>query len=246
MLKADDSWDQRGNFTSEEKNTIHEQRLIPDFDYSASNEKIKKIIFSSKENIIDLLKVRPNWDEYFMILAKIAAARSTCLSRPTGAVIVKDKQVIATGYNGSMAGAKHCSEEGKCFRRASSAGETNKYDNCRSIHAEANAIAQAAKCGISVEGASIYTTLYPCYVCTKLLVSAKIKKVYYEFEYKFSDGSKDQLWEEALKEAGIELEQVAISEQAILKTMQSLITQTSLRRELKETGEPTGKIETIN
>ena len=88
---------------------------------------------------------RPSWDDYFLMLAKLAATRSTCLSRPTGAVIVLDRQVLATGYNGSMPGATHCLDEEECYRRKIRGyDEDNKYDVCRAIHAEANALAQAA------------------------------------------------------------------------------------------------------
>lgn len=239
MLKnsvVDHSWDRRSKEKSEEK-TSFDLGLI---------EEIKKNIFSDLEKNKELMLSRPNWNEYFMILAKIAATRSTCLSRPTGAIIVKDKQVIATGYNGSMPNAMHCSDDGACFRRKVGANDLHKYDNCRSVHAEANAIAQASKKGISVDGAEIYTTLHPCYVCTKLMVSSGIKKVHYEFEYKFSDGSQDKLWEEALAEAGIEAEQVNLSNVALLKTLQSLLSATSWRKELLPTGEPTGRIENIN
>jgi dCMP deaminase len=145
-----------------------------------------------------------------------------------------------------MPGIAHCSEEGSCFRRRSGASDAGKYDNCRSAHAEANAIAQAAKNGIDVKGADVYITLYPCYVCTKLLVQAGIKRVYYEYEYKSPDSKRDKLWEEALKEAGLTIEKVNISEEAKLKCLFSIINETSLRRELEPTGEPTGRIENIN
>ena len=90
-----------------------------------------------------------------MMLAKLAASRSTCVSRPTGAVIVKDRQILATGYNGSLHSQPHCIDDGKCFRRGLSWPEEMKYDMCRSAHAEANTIALAAKKGVSVEGATI-------------------------------------------------------------------------------------------
>ena len=212
--------------------------------------------FSRKEILCDhigdtavcksILTKRPTWNEYFMILAKMAATRSTCLSRPTGAVIIKNKQVLSTGYNGSMPGIAHCTDDGVCYRRGSGASDAGKYDNCRSAHAEANALAQAAKNGTNVDGASIYVTLYPCYVCTKLMVQAGIKKVYYEYEYKSVDSKRDKLWEEALKQTGLEIEKVELSDDALLKTMVSLLGSTSWRRELLPTGEPTGRIENIH
>lgn len=150
-----------------------------------------------------------------MIMAKLAASRSTCLSRPNGSVIVKNKRVIATGYNGSMPGVAHCIDEGKCFRRSINAPDSGKYDFCRSIHSEANAIAQAAKLGISIEGSTLYNTLAPCYVCTKLLVSSGIKKVFYEFAYKSIDKKRDRLWREAVIESGIEIKQLRLKPETI-------------------------------
>lgn len=211
-----------------------------------SSKKILNSLIGTLDDFKEIIVSRPSWNEYFMILAKMAASRSTCISRPTGAIIVRNKQVLSTGYNGSMPGIAHCTDDGACFRRSSGASDAGKYDNCRSAHAEANAIAQAAKNGIDIEGAEIYVTLYPCYVCTKLLVQAGIKKVYYEFEYKSPDAKRDKLWEEALKQAGLEIEKVNISEKAIKKTLVTVLGATSWRRELKSTGEPTGRIENIN
>lgn len=241
MKIFDDSWDSRGNMVPNKPFVLSETKPA---NLKEKIEKLRKEVFSSKDETKSLLKVRPSWDEYFMILAKIAATRSTCLSRPTGAVIVKDKQIISTGYNGSMPGVKHCSEEGFCYRRHSNSKDMTKYDSCRSTHAEANAIAEAAKKGISVNGADIYVTLYPCYVCTKLLASAGIKKIYFEFEYKFADGT-ETLWAEALEEAGMKTEEITLGDESILKTLQNILSSTSWRKELTENGEPTGNIENI-
>jgi len=98
---------------------------------------------------------RPSWDEYFMLLTKLAAMRSTCLAFPVGAVIVKDRQVLATGYNGSPSGSVHCTTQGYCYPDLSSCAVSKDFPS-RAVHAEANAIAQAAKHGISTDGASIY------------------------------------------------------------------------------------------
>ena len=102
---------------------------------------------------------RPNWDEYFLMLAKLAATRSTCLAFPVGAVIVKNKQVLATGYNGSPSGTVHCTAQGYCYPRLLSSCDASQDFPSRAVHAEANAIAQAAKHGISTDGGSIYITL---------------------------------------------------------------------------------------
>lgn len=122
---------------------------------------------------------RPTWDEYFLMMAKLAATRSTCLAFPVGAVIVKDRQVLATGYNGPPSGSPHCIAQGFCYPGLSSCDASRSLPS-RAIHAEANAIAQAAKHGIATEGAQIYVTLEPCLSCLKLLISAGIGQVFYE------------------------------------------------------------------
>ena len=130
--------------------------------------------------------MRPNWSDYFMILAKVAASRSVCNSRPVGCVLVKDNQVISTGYNGPPPQSKSCTElggKGYCHRRALGVSVAQKQDACRASHAEINAIAMAAKQGISVKGATLYITLNPCLVCLKTLRVAGIKNVIYELKY---------------------------------------------------------------
>ncbi|HUT74664.1 MAG TPA: dCMP deaminase family protein [Armatimonadota bacterium] len=185
-----------------------------------------------------LVCLRPEWDEYFMLLAKLAAIRSTCLSRPAGAVIVLDRQVLATGYNGSMPGVAHCTDKGVCFRRSAGAGENDKYDICRAIHAEANAIAQAARRGVSIEGATVYTTLAPCFVCTKLMASARIRRVVYEHEYESPDRERDEIWRRALDDAGIECAQLTLTPDTVRRAGELISGVTSLRRPLSATGEP--------
>jgi len=156
-------------------------------------------------------RMRPSWHEYFMLIAKIVSTRSTCNSRPTGAVITKDNHILATGYNGAMPGAPHCidqPDEGAepfCFRRASGIPDVDKYNFCKASHAEANAIAQAARCGIAIDGATLYTTLAPCYVCLKLIATARIRAVYYEHPYESSTPERDAFWHKAVQEAGMEI-----------------------------------------
>ncbi|MFN4131444.1 MAG: deoxycytidylate deaminase [Caldimicrobium sp.] len=177
--------------------------------------------------------LRPNWHEYFMVIAKLVAVRSGCNSRPTGAVIVKDKRILATGYNGPMPGAWHCTDKGPlyCFRRDKGIPDIDKYNYCRASHAEANAIAQAAKFGISLEGASIYCTLAPCYVCLKLIASAGIKEVYYEYDYESRDFERDNFWKEAIKEAGLRVfKQITVSEETLKAVLEILQYPTSKRR----------------
>lgn len=136
-----------------------------------------------------------------MALAKLAAMRSGCNSRPTGAVIVKNKRVIATGYNGSIQGQPQCTDKDSsyCLRRASKVDDTgeNKYQECPSIHAEQNAINQVARCGgISLDGAIIYCTLEPCIFCLKNIVSVGIKHIVYENSYRSDDPTRDSYWQD--------------------------------------------------
>jgi len=161
---------------------------------------------------------RPTWDEYFLMLAKLAATRSTCLAFPVGAVIVKNKQVVATGYNGSPSGSAHCTTQGYCYPGLSSC-DASKTLPSRAVHAEANAIAQAAKHGISTDGASIYVTLEPCLSCLKLIISAGIKEVFYETP--FNVGEKALVRDSFVDEGLVILKQVTVSE-AIAKRASDL------------------------
>lgn len=173
---------------------------------------------------------RPSWDEYFMILAKMAASRSTCLSRPTGAVIVHDKQIVATGYNGSLPGQPHCCDEGRCFRRSVGTDEALKYDVCRSSHAEANAIVLAAKKGLCVQGGTIYCTLEPCFTCAKMIVMAGIERVVYEYAYESPLADRDLLWKEILASAGTKVEQLRLTDEDVAYADYFLKPDTSKRR----------------
>ena len=134
--------------------------------------------------------VRPTWDEYFLNIAKVVATRSTCPRRAVGAVLVRDRQILSTGYNGSPRGLAHCSDEG-CLMRDG---------HCvRASHAEMNAIAQAALHGVQVKGASLYCTDKPCLICSKILINAGIEKIVYVREYP------DEIADAMLCEAGIQV-----------------------------------------
>ncbi len=182
--------------------------------------------------------MRPSWDEYFMLIAKLVSTRSTCNSRPTGAVLVKDRQILATGYNGSMPGAPHCTDElmpdgsPYCHRRALQIPDADKYNFCRASHAEANAIAQAARHGVAIKGATLYVTLEPCYVCIKLLATAQIARVYYEIGYESKDPERDQYWrQKAIQEAGFSAyERLQVSPEALAMVLPALTGETSRRR----------------
>jgi len=141
---------------------------------------------------------RPAWNDYFMEIAALVAKRSTCLRRAVGAIIVKDKRILATGYNGAPSGIAHCAEVG-CLREAMQIASGERHELCRGIHAEQNAIIQAAYHGVPIQGASLYCTNLPCSICTKMLINAGIKKIYYR------SGYADQLSRDLLEEAEIEV-----------------------------------------
>ena len=173
----------------------------------------------------DLEEQRPTWDEYFLMLAKLAATRSTCLAFPVGAVIVQDRQVLATGYNGSPSGSVHCTAQGYCYPGLSSC-DASKTMPSRAVHAEANAIAQAAKHGISTNGASIYVTLEPCVSCLKLIISAGIKQVFYETD--FNTGEKLLVRDAFIKDGLVTLKKIQLSETTAAKAASFLLSPTSI------------------
>ena len=140
---------------------------------------------------------RISWDEYFMEMAELTARRSTCLRRHVGAVIVKDRHVIATGYNGSPRGLSHCGDRGGCLREKLQIPSGQRHELCRAVHAEQNAIIQAATVGQSIEGGTIYITNQPCVVCAKMIVNAGISRIVVR------DGYPDELAREILDEAGL-------------------------------------------
>ncbi|MEW6516358.1 MAG: cytidine/deoxycytidylate deaminase family protein [candidate division FCPU426 bacterium] len=141
---------------------------------------------------------RMSWDDYFMQIAHLVAKRATCLRRAVGAVLVKDKRIIATGYNGPPRGLRHCTETG-CLRTQLNIPSGERHEICRGLHGEQNAIIQAAVHGISIEGATLYCTTQPCVICSKMLINAGIRVIKYEGNYP------DELSLAMLKEAGIEL-----------------------------------------
>ena len=139
---------------------------------------------------------RPSWDEYFIHLAFEVSKRSTCLRRAVGAVIVKERRILATGYNGVPSGLRHCEETG-CLREQLGIPSGQRHENCRGLHAEQNAIIQAARYGIDIEGSSIYITTEPCSVCAKMLINAGIKEIVFARPYP------DELSQELLSETDI-------------------------------------------
>ncbi|HHW47032.1 MAG TPA: cytidine deaminase [Clostridiaceae bacterium] len=140
--------------------------------------------------------MRPSWDEYFMEIVELIKTRSTCVRRQVGALIVKDKRILATGYNGAPSNCKHCTEIG-CLREKLQIPSGQRHELCRGIHAEQNAIVQAAYSGTSVNGGTLYVTHQPCVMCAKMAVNAGIKKIVFKGDYP------DDLAMDILKEAGV-------------------------------------------
>lgn len=126
--------------------------------------------------------MRPDWIKYFIKFAQDAGSRSTCIRRTVGAVIVKNNMILSTGYNGVPTGVEHCLSAG-CLREELGVPSGQNHELCRGIHAEQNAIIQAAKNGVSTDGADMYCTTRPCIICTKMIINAGIKRVYYINDY---------------------------------------------------------------
>jgi len=128
------------------------------------------------------MEIRPSYDEYFMEMAHIVSKRSTCKRRKVGAILVKDKHILSTGYNGAPKGIKHCSEVG-CLRDEINVPSGERHELCRGLHAEQNAIIQAAVFGISIKDSILYCTNTPCIVCVKMLINAGVKEIIYSGDY---------------------------------------------------------------
>jgi dCMP deaminase len=141
---------------------------------------------------------RPSWDEYFLSIARLVATRSTCLRRKVGAVAVKNKQVLATGYNGAPSGITHCDQVG-CLRDELNVPSGQRHELCRALHAEQNAFLQAARHGANLNEATLYITTQPCSICAKMIINVGIKKIVIEGAYP------DEFALQFLNEAGIEM-----------------------------------------
>jgi len=145
--------------------------------------------------------MRPDWDHYFMEMAEVVAKRSTCLRRQVGAVLVKDRRILTSGYNGAPSGMAHCAETG-CLRQQMNVPSGQQHEMCRGLHAEQNAIIQAALHGISIKDSMLYVTHQPCVICAKMMINAGVKTVI------MKDAYPDELSEKMLREAGINLQLV--------------------------------------
>lgn len=149
-------------------------------------------------------KPRPDWDEYFIEIAKVISLRSNCIKRRVAAVIVKDKRIISTGYNGTPRGVKNCNEGG-CPRCNQLSASGTKLDECLCAHAEENSITQSAYHGVTIKGSTIYTTFSPCLMCTKMIINSGIEEVVYNTDYPLGDVSF-----KLLKEAKIKIRQLSL------------------------------------
>lgn len=147
---------------------------------------------------------RPDWDSYFMEIARLVAKRSTCRRRNVGAVIVKDKRILSTGYNGAPSGLAHCLETG-CLRERMGISSGERHELCRGLHGEQNAIIQAAYHGVSINGADLYCTHLPCSICIKMVINAGIRRVFY------LDGYPDDLSREMIGESDIVTQKIPAS-----------------------------------
>ncbi|NPV54589.1 MAG: cytidine deaminase [Firmicutes bacterium] len=139
---------------------------------------------------------RPSWDEYFMEIAQLVSKRSTCLRRQVGAIAVRERRILATGYNGAPSGLRHCSEVG-CLRSERDIPSGERQELCRGLHAEQNVIIQAALHGVSIWGSTLYCTHQPCSLCAKMLVNAGITEIVFSGDYP------DELARSILSEAGV-------------------------------------------
>ena len=142
--------------------------------------------------------MRPEWQEYFMQITKIVATRSTCVRRKVGAVLVKDNHILCSGYNGAPAGLEHCTKD-SCLRIKFNVPSGERHELCRGLHAEQNAVIQAAVHGISIKGSTLYCTTFPCVVCAKILINAEIEQIVYE------EGYPDELALQILEEAKVKI-----------------------------------------
>ena len=146
------------------------------------------------------MDVRPSWDVYFMEIAQQVARRATCKRRQVGAILVKDKRILATGYNGVPSGIVHCFERG-CLREQRGIPSGQQHELCRGLHAEQNAIIQAARHGSPIDGSTAYCTAQPCIMCAKILINAGIKEIV------FMEAYPDDLAQEMIAESGVTLRQ---------------------------------------
>ena len=167
-------------------------------------EKIKRLLLECSKK-----ELRPDWDDYFIGIAKMVALRSSCIKRKVAAVLVKDRRIISTGYNGTPRGVKNCSEGG-CPRCNNLDASGKGLEECLCSHAEENAITQAAYHGVTIKDAMLYTTYSPCLICTKMIINSGIREVVYNVDYELAERAKG-----LLEEAGVVIRQLSVEAAAI-------------------------------
>jgi dCMP deaminase len=172
----------------------------PNESAEAAQEKLNQVVLRKLSQ-----QERPSWDEYFMKIAQVASMRSNCIKRKVGAVIVRDRRIISTGYNGTPRGTKNCNEGG-CPRCNSLASSGTRLDECLCSHAEENSITQAAYHGTSVKEGTLYTTFAPCLMCTKMIINSGIVEVVFNLDYPLNDTSFN-----LFKQAGVRVRQYQLS-----------------------------------
>lgn len=147
---------------------------------------------------------RPRWEDYFMDIARVVATRSTCLRRQVGALLVRDRRLLTTGYNGAPAKMRHCSETG-CLRQERGVPAGTQHELCRGLHAEQNAIIQAALHGVNTAGSVLYVTHQPCVVCAKMLINAGVQSIVHAGDYP------DELAQAMLREADVQVRRLELA-----------------------------------
>lgn len=145
-----------------------------------------------------MVDARPSWDMYFMEVSRLVATRSTCIRRHVGAVLVRDDRIIATGYNGAPQGLPHCADVG-CLREQQGIPSGQRYELCRGVHAEQNAIINAALYGVSTKGSTLYCTDQPCLLCARMIINAGVTKIVHEGNFQ------DDMAHQFLHQAGIKI-----------------------------------------
>ena len=179
---------------------LADTRVVNDGTIPELHEKLQEVLEAS------LFFERPSWDEYFMSIARVVATRSNCVKRKVAAVITRDRRIVSTGYNGTPRGVRNCNEGG-CPRCNTFAEGGTRLDECLCSHGEENAITQVAYHGVSVKDATLYTTLSPCLICTKMIINAGITEVVYNAQYPMGTVALA-----LLKEAGVKVRQVSLPE----------------------------------
>jgi dCMP deaminase len=193
--------------------------------YGLSTTELRDII-STPDELKGIIKSRPDWDTYFISMCYFVSTRSSCHDRKLGAIVVRDKAIVSSGFNGAPRGVEDCISKGDyCLRESTRENKSDKnYNNCYAAHAEANSIVNAAYLGASTKGATLYTIAYPCVDCTRLIINAGIKKIIYTERLRNADFS-----EKLLTEAGVEC--IMLDKARVAATMYQALDHLILRDE---------------